>query len=112
MAIDNYFNNPESRFQQGAALLTAMNLDLNINNPHADRFRLAIAEILEAGWDAKLWELENPADDKVTVEDHFWMKTQAREMQRGIFTDEQRQAEVDRVEADLLQREEDGEAAS
>ena len=105
-------NYPESRFQQGAALLTAMNLDLNIDNPHADRFRLAIAELLEAGWAAKLWEAENPASDKVTIEDHALMVKHAKEMQRGIFTDEQRQAEADRVEAELIQREEDEGAAS
>ena len=97
MGIENYFNNPESRYQHAASLMTEMSSDLNVDNPHAERLRLAIAEYLSAGWDAKLWELEHPADQKVTVGERSWMEAQARELQRGIFTDEDRDAELERV---------------
>ena len=106
MAINNYFNNPESRFSQGVALLGAMNLDLNIDNPHADDFRLVIADLLKVGRAAKEWEDENRSDDKVSVSDHALMEAHAKEMERGIFTDEQRDAELERGLAERRQREE------
>ena len=109
MSINNYFNSPESRFQHAAGLLHAMVFDLNVDNPHGDALSKALGMILENGFHATLWEKENPSTEKISRKLKAEIDFEVDEMQRGIFTEEQRKAENEREEAAYQQHLEDQE---